>query len=275
MKNKFALIGGKLGHSFSPIIHKKIFEKLNIEGNYNLLELAKDELPLVIEKLRLGELKGINVTIPYKGEIIKYLDEVSEESKKIGAVNTVISKNGKLIGYNTDYYGFKMIVEKLGIVVEDRKNFICGAGGAARAVIKCLEDLGGKNYLVTRDVEKAKIKFSNFKGLNIISYDRLKDIENKNLIVNCTPCGMYPNIDCSILKDGEAKEYKGGIDIIYNPEKTKFLEGFEIYSNGLLMLVGQAIKAEEIWLDREINDEIVEEIYIEVREELVKSKSNK
>jgi shikimate dehydrogenase len=268
MKNKFALIGGKLGHSFSPIIHKKIFEKLNIEGNYNLLELAKNELPLVIEKLRLGELKGINVTIPYKSEIIKYLDEISEEAKSIGAVNTIISRNGKLIGYNTDYYGFKMTVKSLNLEIKDKKNFICGAGGSARAVIKCLEDLDSKNYLVTRDVEKARSNFMNFKDLEIIDYDSLKEIKDKNLIVNCTPCGMYPNIDCSILKDGEAKEYKGGIDIIYNPEKTKFLEGFEIYSNGLLMLIGQAIKAEEIWLDREINGEIVEEILVVLKKKI-------
>ena len=265
MKNKFALIGEKLGHSYSPIIHKKTFEKLNIEGSYNLLELTTKELPLVIERLRLGKLDGINITIPYKSEIIKYLDEISEEAKTIGAVNTVISKDEKLVGYNTDYYGFQIVVEKLGIPVKNKKNFICGAGGSARAVIKCLEDLGSENYLVTRDIKKAKGKFNSFKNLKIIDYGELRKIKDKNLIINCTPCGMYPNIDCSILEEGEQKEYKGGIDLIYNPETTKFLSGFEKKENGLLMLVGQAIKAEEIWLDREIDGNIVEEILWEIK----------
>jgi shikimate dehydrogenase len=263
-KNKFALIGGKLGHSYSPIIHKKVFEKLNIEGSYELLELTKEELPFVIEKLRLEKLNGINITIPYKSEIIKYLDEISEEAKMIGAVNTVISVNGRLIGYNTDYYGFKMLVKKIGIKVGNKKNFICGAGGSARAVIKCLEDMESKNYLVTRDIKKAKLNFSDFKNLEIINYEMLKDIKDKNLIINCTPCGMSPNLNCSILKDGEELEYIAGIDLIYNPAITKFLEEFKIRENGLLMLVGQAIKAEEIWLDREISSKIVEEILSEI-----------
>jgi len=270
MKNNFALIGKKLDHSYSPIIHKKIFEKLGIKGSYTLLEVNKDELPIIINKLKNEELKGINITIPYKTEIIKYLDEISEEAEKIGAVNTVISKKGKLIGYNTDYYGFKKILKKLEIEVKNKKNFICGAGGAARAVIKCLEDLRGENYLVTRNIEKAKTNFSKFKDLKIISYKNLKEIENKNLIINCTPCGMYPNINCSILKKGEAKEYRGAIDIIYNPEKTKFLEGFETFANGLLMLVGQAIKAEEIWLNREIREEILLEILEDLKKKINK-----
>ena len=261
MKNKYALIGEKLGHSYSPIIHNMIFDRLKINGEYSLIEVPRNNILEVVKKLRSEELLGINITIPYKTDIIEYLDEISEEAKQIGAVNTVISKGGKLIGYNTDYYGFQMIITKLKLEIKDKKNFICGAGGSARAVVKCLEDLGGENYLVTRDIEKAKINFKTFKTLNIISYDKLQSISEKNLIVNCTPCGMYPNIECSILDREEKKEYKAGIDLIYNPEKTKFLEGFEIGANGLLMLVEQAVKAEEIWQEREVLETDILEIY--------------
>ncbi|MGB6127511.1 MAG: shikimate dehydrogenase [Psychrilyobacter sp.] len=271
MKNKYALIGEKLGHSYSPIIHNMIFDKFKINGEYSLIEVPRNNIVEVVKKLRSGKLLGINITIPYKTDIIEYLDEISVEAKEIGAVNTVISKGGKLIGYNTDYYGFKMIITKLKLEIKDKKNFICGAGGSARAVVKCLEDLGGENYLVTRDIEKAKINFKTFKTLNIISYTELKSISEKNLIVNCTPCGMYPNIECSILDIEEKKEYKAGIDLIYNPEKTKFLKGFEIGSNGLLMLVGQAIKAEKIWQEREVSETETLEIY-EKMESLIYNK---
>lgn len=267
MKNKYALIGDKLGHSYSPIIHNIIFEMFRIDDEYSLLEVTRDNLIEVVKKLKNKELSGINITIPYKTDIIEYLDEISEEARQIGAVNTVISKNGKLVGYNTDYYGFKMIVSKLKLEIENRKNFICGAGGSARAVVKCLEDLGGENYLVTRDIKKAKI---NFKNLNVISYNELKFICKKNLIVNCTPCGMYPNIDSSVLDMEEKKEYQAGIDLIYNPQETKFLEGFEIGENGLLMLVGQAIKAEEIWQGIEISLEDTNKIYEKVKKLIYK-----
>jgi shikimate dehydrogenase len=266
MKNKYALIGEKLGHSYSPAIHNMVFEKLEIDGEYSLIEVAHDNLIEVVKNLRGGYLSGINITIPYKTDIMEYLDEISEEARQIGAVNTVISKGGRLTGYNTDYYGFKMIISKLNLEVKNKKNFICGAGGSARAVIKCLDDLGGENYLVTRDVKKARVNFQNFKTLNIISYDELKNISEKNLIVNCTPCGMHPNIECSIIDTEEKKEYQAGIDLIYNPQKTRFLEGFEVGENGLLMLIGQAIKAEEIWQKREISESDTQGIYEKIKE---------
>ncbi|MCS5421003.1 MULTISPECIES: shikimate dehydrogenase family protein [Psychrilyobacter] len=265
MKNKYALIGEKLGHSYSPMIHKMIFERFEIDGEYSLIEVAHNNLAEVVKKLRGSELLGINITIPYKTDILEYLDEISEEAKQIGAVNTVMSKGGRLIGYNTDYYGFKMIISKLKLEVKNKKNFICGGGGSARAVVKCLEDLGGENYLVTRDTEKARINFQNFQDLNIISYNELRTISEKNLIVNCTPCGMHPNIECSILDIEEKKEYQAGIDLIYNPQKTKFLEGFEVGENGLLMLVGQAVKAEEIWQEREMPEGDIQEIYEKIK----------
>ena len=266
MKNKYALIGEKLGHSYSPAIHNMVFERLKIDGEYSLIEVAHDKLIEVVKKLREEDLSGINITIPYKTDIMEYLDEISEEARQIGAVNTVVSRDGKLTGYNTDYYGFKMIISKLKLEIKNKKNFICGAGGSARAVIKCLDDLGGENYLVTRDVKKARVNFQKFKNLNVISYNELKNISEKNLIVNCTPCGMHPNIECSIIDIEEKKEYQAGIDLIYNPQKTRFLEGFEVGENGLMMLVGQAVKAEEIWQEREISERDTQEIYGKIKE---------
>ncbi len=262
---RYALIGKKIDYSYSPIIHSEILKELGIEGSYTLVQVSEEkELLGVLEKVRQGEYIGINVTIPYKSKVIKYLDEISESAKSIGAVNTITFVEGKLVGDNTDYDGIKKTLEDIDIEVRGKKNFVCGSGGAARAVINLLDDLGGVNYLVTRNVEKAKAKFYDHRDLFIINYNELEKIEDKNLIVNCTPCGTYPNIDYSILGDREKADYKGAIDIVYNPEETKFLKGFKTKKNGLLMLVEQAIKSQEIWQGKVVSEKLRKEIYNKV-----------
>ncbi len=242
---KYALLGEKLGHSFSPIIHKEIFNDLNIDATYELKEIKKEEIKDTLELLRKGIYNGYNVTIPYKKEVMQYLDEITPEAKAIGAVNTVAYKDGKLIGYNTDYYGFKEEVLYNKIDVKNKDCFILGTGGASLALNKALLDLGGNVYFVSRSPKDDKT----------ISYDELKN-KKPFLIVNSTPVGMYPNIDASPISEEMAKKANYVMDIIFNPLQTKILKYANSNMNGLFMLVGQAIKAEEIWQDRKYNESI-------------------
>lgn len=259
---KFGLLGEKLGHSFSPEIHKLIFKEIGIEASYDLIELSREEIPEVMEKIRAEEIEGVNVTIPYKQEVMKYLDELSDEANSIGAVNTISMVNGKLTGFNTDYWGFRFTLEKMGLSLEGKTSIVLGGGGSARAVIKALLDLGSCVKLVSRSPEKAKSEFSIFKGLETISYDDLKSIGGE-LIVNTTPVGMYPNTGKSAVDETTVKNFSSAVDLIYNPEETLFLSYAGKKENGLYMLVGQAVKAEEIWLQKDMGnfDSIYSEIY--------------
>jgi len=244
MKN-YALLGEKLSHSYSPIIHKKIFEEYNINANYTLLECSKDELKDIINSLRIGKYDGFNVTIPYKIEVMKYLDEISAEALAIGSVNTIAYKNGKIIGYNTDYYGFYNELEYYNIPIKNKNCFILGTGGASLALYKALVDLGGNVKYVSRNKKEG----------NIITYNDLEN-ENIDLLVNATPVGMYPNVGLSPVDSSVAKRSKYVVDIIFNPKRTKLLIDSNSNFNGLLMLVGQAVKAEEIWNDKKYPGDI-------------------
>ena len=236
---KYALLGEKLGHSFSPIIHKEIFKDFNIDAEYELKEIKKEEIKDTLDLLKKGIYSGYNVTIPYKREVMQYLDYITPEAMAIGAVNTIAYKDGKLIGYNTDYYGFKEEVLFNKIDVNDKECYILGTGGASLALNKALKDLGGIVYFVSREP----------KNDNTISYSELKN-KKPYLIVNSTPVGMYPNVDASPLDKEVTLKANYVMDIIFNPLQTKLLKDANSTMNGLFMLVGQAIKAEEIWQDK-------------------------
>ena len=241
---KYALIGEKLSHSHSPLIHQEIFKDLNIEASYEKLEVSIDKLEETINLLKKGIYRGFNVTIPYKKEVIKYLDKLSDEAKIIGAVNTIAYENGKLVGYNTDYYGFKEEIIFNNIDVKNKDCYILGTGGASLALNKALLDLGANVYYVSRKNV----------GNDIISYEELKT-KKPYLIVNSTPVGMYPNVDASPIEKDIVDNTKYVVDIIFNPKRTKLLEYANSNMNGLFMLVGQAIKAEEIWQEKIYNED--------------------
>lgn len=236
---RYALLGEKLSHSYSPIIHKEILKDFGIEASYELLELNQNELPKAIEKLRNHEHDGFNVTIPYKLEVMQYLDEISSEAMAIGSVNTIANKNGKIIGYNTDYFGIYNEFKYYNVPVENKKCYVLGTGGASLAVYKALKDLGGMVVYVSR----------NPKNENTITYEQLAQ-EDIDVLVNTTPIGMYPNTGVSVISRELAKKAGYVIDIIFNPKQTKLLQDANSNMNGLFMLVGQAVKAEEIWQER-------------------------
>ena len=252
MQNIYGLIGRTLSHSFSKGYFTEKFEKLgiNTDNKYELFELATiSEFPELLEKFG-AHLKGLNVTIPYKQEIMPFLDEIDPAAEKIGAVNTIkiTQKEEKLTlkGYNSDYWGFRWTIENWAAYheVKSKKALVLGKGGAAKAVIVALEDLGLVVQVVSRKKET-----------DTITYNELTKqiIENHLLIVNTTPLGMYPNtetfpeIPYPLLTESHLL-----YDLVYNPKETQFLKkgiekGIKATHSGLEMLHGQAEKAWEIW----------------------------
>ena len=239
----YGLLGEHLPHSFSPQIHLAL-------GNhdYNLFEVAPQHLEAFMKEHKF---KGINVTIPYKKAVIPYLDVVSPEAQKIGAVNTITVRDGKLYGDNTDYFGFVYMLEKSGISVKGKKTVVLGGGGASATVQAVLHDFGAKEVIVV-DLNTE----NNYKNL-YLHYDG-------EIIVNTTPVGMYPNNLKSLVNLDDFKNLSGVLDVVYNPLKTKLILDAEERnipcSAGLSMLVAQAKKAHEIFFDTKIETLVCEKI---------------
>lgn len=238
--HNFGLIGKDIDYSFSTKFFTKKFSDEGINASYENCHLHNiEDFRLLIHKKKW---KGFNVTIPYKEEIIPFLDELSDEALKIGAVNTIAFQNNKLIGHNTDYFGFLKSISSL-IEVHHKKALILGTGGASKAVIFALNFLGIKSQLVSRN-----------KANNIINYDELdkKVMQSHQLIINCSPLGTFPNEnECPNIPYNMIGEQHLLYDLVYNPPITKFLElgkqqGAKIL-NGNQMLIEQALKAWEIW----------------------------
>lgn len=264
-KNIYGLLGEKLSHSVSPEIHDKIMESVNIKGSYSLYEVDKASVGRAVEAFRLLGYKGVNVTIPYKVDVMEFLDEISEEASKIGAVNTIAFRDGKAIGFNTDYYGFGMLLKTKNVDVRGKKIVILGNGGAAKSVIQYFKDNGSSEIIIS-DLKEDKEN-------GVISFEQAKTIEEGYMVVNCTPVGMYPHIDNSLVEGGFLKGFQVAVDLIYNPIETKFLklsrESGLITLNGLYMLVGQAVKAQEIWNRVELKNEVVMEIHDYIRDNVI------
>lgn len=238
---QFGLIGRNISYSFSKSYFAEKFKNENIvDAVYNVFDLKQiDEVEKVFET---EGLIGFNVTIPYKQEIIPFLDELSPQAKSIGAVNTVLIKDGKRIGHNTDCYGFHHSLEPL-LESHHKKALVLGNGGAAKAVYYILDLLQIKYKIVSRA-----------KSDNYLTYEELDEevINNHQIIINCSPVGTFPNVENSPSLPYQLINEKHLLyDLIYNPPLTKFLEngknqGAKI-KNGHEMLILQAEKAWDIW----------------------------
>lgn len=269
---KFGLLGEKLGHSFSKEIHEIFFEKMNKNATYELIEKKIEELPQLLEELKNGKFDGINVTIPYKVEVIKYLDEVSQVAKKIGAVNTITYKDGKLIGDNSDYFGFLKTLQLNEINIDKAKVLVLGTGGAAKAIYNVLVDNNVDKIFIATILENDSFKIR--KNDKLIHYSEIKNISNVDLIVNCTPVGMYPSVDSCPLTEENFIDTKNVVDIIYNPKETVLMQKYRKKAktvNGLMMLIAQAIKSEEIWNEEEYDKETLHYIHNKLAEKLYKN----
>lgn len=243
---KSGLIGEKLGHSFSPQIHSYL-----ADYEYKLYEMPEEEVGNFVKN---SDVDAFNVTIPYKKTVMKFLDFISPEATRIGAVNTVVRKNGKLYGYNTDYFGIMYTVNKSGIEIKDKKVLILGSGGASVTANTAMHDLGAREVVtVSRHGEN--------------NYENISRHRDADIIINTTPVGMYPNNGLSPVDLSTFKSLKWAFDMIFNPKRTRFLFQAEQLgvpvANGLLMLVAQAKKACEFFLDTKIDDSEID--YIEER----------
>lgn len=247
----YGLLGEHLTHSFSPQIHSLLGDY-----EYNLFEVSPENLEAFMKN---PEFEGINVTIPYKKQVIPFLDEISPEALKIGSVNTVTVRNGKLYGDNTDYFGFLYMIKKSGIEIKDKKSLVLGSGGASLTAIAVLNDLGAKEVItISRNGEN-----------NYSNLDRHRDAQ---IIVNTTPVGMYPNnLECAV-DISDFPNLEGVLDIVYNPLKTKLILSAEKSgipcAAGLSMLVAQAKKAYEIFFDTKKDDSVCEEIESKLKSEM-------
>ena len=241
----FGLLGEKLGHSFSPQIHKALGGY-----DYSLFEVPKDDLDAF---MKAKAFDAINVTIPYKKAVIPYCVKLSAEAEKIGSVNTIKKMpDGSLFGYNTDYDGFRSLGIASKIPVAGRKIIVLGDGGAAPAVRTALSDLGaGEIVTISR------------KGEN--NYENIQRNYDAQVIVNTTPVGMYPKNGESLLDLDKFTKCEGILDIVYNPLRTKLVMDGEKRGipsfGGLLMLVSQAKRASEIFTDSKIPDEMTFSVY--------------
>lgn len=245
MIKQYGLIGFPLSHSFSKKYFSDKFQNENIENcQYDLFEI--NNIHLVDNVFQLQNLQGFNVTIPYKHDIMKYMDDFDHSAKKVGAVNVVkIDQYGNKTGYNSDYYGFRTSLENWIPESKNYKALILGTGGAAKAVIAVLNDLSIPFLKISRNVAKGDFTYEELRNQS-------EPLKTHQLIINTTPLGMSPNIDSMPdIEYGMLDDKFYLYDLIYNPAETKFMaEGKKQHShtkNGLEMLQLQAEKSWEIW----------------------------
>ncbi len=251
MMKTYGCIGKKLTHSFSKEIHAKL-----ADYEYNLIELGDEDIkPFFTKK----DFEAINVTIPYKQTVIPYLDSISDIADRIGAVNTVVNKSGKLYGYNTDYYGMKALIEKVGINMQGKKVLVLGTGGTSKTARVVAKDLGAASVLVVSRSERE----------GCITYEEAKSKHtDAGVIINTTPSGMYPDCNSKPIDIACFNALEGVIDAVYNPLCTNLVldakrRGIKA-EGGLYMLVMQAVVAVEKFLDIKIPKETADSVFASV-----------
>ncbi len=256
---KYLVIGNPVEHSLSPKLHNYWFKKNNINAIYEKRLVDKNNLKKLCDEVKNGKLNGFNVTVPFKKEIIPYIDQLSTEAKNTQSVNTISFNNGKLIGHNTDIDGFELSIKKLKYDVANKRILILGAGGVVPSIIFTLKKMKAfKIILSNRTKEKAMNLKNIFDNLTVVEWGELPDFD---MIINATSIGLKEGDKFSLdfKNKGENKFY---YDVIYEPYKTDFYEmgniSNNIFENGLNMFLYQAQKAFNIWHNvmPEINEEV-------------------
>ncbi len=267
---KLTIIGCPVSHSFSPAMHNFISQKLDAPYHYDTTEVAPENLKDAVEKLKADEVAGFNVTAPHKIEIMKYLDDISEQAKRYGAVNTVVNNGGKLFGYNTDADGFYMSLLHAGVNPKGTHILVLGAGGAAQPVVLNLAQKGAASIaVINRTKEKAEALASYASKCTGVRVKTDMDREHYDIVINCTTLGMGKNKDMSPMPDWSVIDRTSAVvDMIYNPEKTVLLQDAEKLGakavNGLGMLVFQGILAYRLFTGIDIPDSMADGILKEV-----------
>jgi len=248
---KCGLLGRKLGHSYSPQIHSYLGDYA-----YTLFEQEPDQIGAFLKN---GDFTGLNVTIPYKKDVIPYCTELSPQAKRMGAVNTIVRRSdGILVGHNTDCFGFTSMLQRSGLSVSGKKVLVLGSGGASNTAVAVLNQMGAQVVIISRQGEN-----------NYTNLDRHSDAA---VIVNATPLGMYPQVGVSPVNLNQFPRLEGVLDMIYNPCRTRLLMDAEergiVAENGLWMLVAQAKESAEWFTGARISDELIETIYRKLRQQM-------
>lgn len=263
-KPHYLLLGNPVEHSWSPLMHNAALRHLGLEAQYFAINLQSNELTDLASFFNRETFLGANVTIPYKRSIADYLDTIDSFVQEIGAVNTIVKHQFHLEGFNTDYNGFLSPLEKFAGVIEGMGVIVFGTGGASRAIVVALKEMGAEMiYLVSRKPHQVT-SFNAFERVQVIGYNQWTTFaEESTLIVNATPLGMYPNTEKSPVRDRETNYLTDHIcyDIVYNPINTKFLsQAQEVGAttiNGLEMFIQQAAHSFKLWTGRSFPVKIV------------------
>lgn len=277
----FGLIGHPVGHSMSPVLHHTLADILGHEIVYVPFDVKRDLGSAVKGAYELN-LQGMNVTVPYKQEVMKYLAKSDPLAEKIGAVNTLVRSDEGYIGYNTDMPGLKRAMNYDGVEIKDGEFYIIGAGGVARAVlVMLLENKAKRVHILNRSVENAQKMADDLTKdydteVTFGDLQSYKSVLLSNAVaVQATNVGMYPNVEDAVIADVEFyKQISVAYDLIFNPIETKFMAhakacGKRAY-NGLKMLLFQGIIAYEYWNGVTVSDDAATKVYDAMLEELVK-----
>jgi len=253
---KYLVIGNPIGHSLSPKLHNHWIKQNNIDAAYNKKQHNENDIEGIIAEVKNGKIDGINVTAPFKKSVIPFLDQLTQLAKETQSVNTILKKDNKIVGDNTDVGGFKQSLEYINYNVKNKKVFILGAGGVVPSILKALEKLeAAKVYISNRTKKKAKDLESYYKislGLETLDWGQSPDFD---IIINATSLGLKNNdkieLDYNKYKSKFFGKKKLFYDVIYNPSKTNFLlKGEELgneTTNGKMMFICQAQLAFKIW----------------------------
>ena len=251
---KYGCIGEHLGHSFSKEIHNAL-----APYEYEICEIAREKLDRFMEE---HDFSAINVTIPYKEAVIPHLYYISDTAKSIGAVNTIVNRDGKLYGYNTDHYGMSALIRKMGLDISGKKVAVLGTGGTSKTACAVAKDMGASEIIRTsRNGKEGAITYENF-------YEKHSDTE---VIINTTPVGMFPHPDGIPIDLDRLPNLVGVVDAVYNPLRTRLVSEAKkrgiLAEGGLYMLVAQAVRASEIFIDTEYSEADTERVYKKILSE--------
>ncbi len=256
---KYLVIGNPIQHSLSPLIQNYWIKKNNINAIYEKEKLEKEDLKNFILRVKEGKIHGANVTVPFKKDIIPYLEKLTLEAENTQSVNTIYLDNNKVTGHNTDIYGFRLAIQDIKFDVYNKHVLIVGAGGVVPSIIYALTKMKvNKISLINRTKEKAENLKNLFKDLNVINWDEIKSFD---MIINATSVGLNINDELN-LDLSKIENNKLFYDVIYNPKETNFLKNGKILGNktenGKKMFIHQAAQAFKIWhgIQPEINEDV-------------------
>jgi shikimate dehydrogenase len=262
----FAVIGQPIHHSLSPTLHHWLFRQLGLEARYSRLEVAPEDLPRILEQFRRGAWDGLNVTLPYKQAVLSHLDELAGEAQAIQAVNCLVRRDGRLVGYNTDWSGFTRALQRNRIAVSGKSIIVLGAGGVARSVLYSLLHLkAGSVWVVNRTPARARELVSvleRYTGNTDLQAKDPKELvavgSAADIIINCTPVGMAPDEQRSPCPAACLNSNQVLIDTIYIPYRTRFLKDGEAVGarivNGLDMFIFQGLISLDLWFADRITE---------------------